>query len=146
MSSSVTREFPFIWEEITVPVPYRIDRDEAERLLLECVAAETARIDAASAPVKRALERRYFLTADDLTPRVFYRLTDNWLELTVRFIVQEHGIRDVKDAVSRAVLTAFDQAGIAIASATQEIVGMPPLRIELAPNQSGAAISSREVG
>lgn len=59
-------------------------------------------------------------------------MTDNWLELTIRFIVREHGIRDVKDAVSRAVLLTFERAGITVASATQEIIGVPPLRVELA--------------
>jgi hypothetical protein len=55
------------------------------------------------------------------------RLTDNWLDLTVR---REHGIRPVKDAIARAVLHKFDQAALEIASATYEIVGMPPLRLQ----------------
>jgi hypothetical protein len=61
---------------------------------------------------------------------VFCRLTDNWLELTVRFVVGEHGIRPVKDAIARAVLQKFEQASIEIASATYEIVGVPPLRVQ----------------
>ena len=126
-----TREFPFMWEEVTVPIPYRADRDRAERILLDCVAEYTEAIDTESEPVRRALERRYFISVDDLTPRVFYRLTDNWLELTIRFIVREHGIRHVKDAIARAVLPAFEHAGIEIASATQEIVKLPPVRLEV---------------
>jgi small-conductance mechanosensitive channel len=124
-----TREFPFIWEEMTVPIPYRADRARAEAVLLECVAEEAKSLDRSSEPVRHALERRYFISLDDLTPRVFYRLTDNWLELTVRFVVREHGIRDVKDAIARAVMSRFDDAGIEIASATYEIVGVPPLRV-----------------
>ncbi|MGE3507477.1 MAG: mechanosensitive ion channel family protein [Vicinamibacterales bacterium] len=124
-----TREFPFIWEEITIPIPYRADRARAEAILLECVAKESDALDRESAPVRRALERRYFINVADLTPRVFYRLTDNWLELTVRFVVGEHGIRPVKDAIAREILQKFEQASIEIASATYEIVGMPPLRV-----------------
>jgi len=125
-----TREFPFIWEEMTVPIPYRADRGQAEAILLECVAEHAAAPDRDSVPVRRALEKRYFISVDDLTPRVFYRLTDNWLELTVRFIVGTHGVRPVKDAIARAVLEKFDEASIEVASATSEIVGMPPVRIE----------------
>jgi len=124
-----TREFPFIWEELTVPIPYRADRSRAEAILLECVAHEAEALDRQSQPVRRALEKRYFISVEELTPRVFYRLTDNWLELTVRFVVREHGIREIKDIVARAVLTKFDEAGIEIASATSEIVGVPPLRL-----------------
>jgi small-conductance mechanosensitive channel len=124
-----TREFPFIWEEMTVPIPYRADRTRAEEILLSCVAAEAGTLDRDSQPVRRALERRYFLDIDDLTPRVFYRLTDNWLELTVRFVVREHGVRDVKDAIARAVLRRFEAASIEIASATYEIARLPTLQV-----------------
>lgn len=124
-----TREFPFIWEEMTVPIPYRADRARAEAILLDCVAQNAEALDRESEPVRRALERRYFIGVDDLTPRVFWRLTDNWLELTVRFIVRDHGMRDVKDAIARAVLQKFEDASIEVASATYEIVGIPPLRI-----------------
>jgi small-conductance mechanosensitive channel len=124
-----TREFPFIWEEMTVPIPYRADRRRAEEILLSCVAEHAAAPDRQSQPVQDALERRYFIDLDDLTPRVFYRLTDNWLEMTVRFIVREHGIRNVKDAITRAVLQRFEEASLEVASATYEIVGLPPVRV-----------------
>lgn len=123
-----TRDFPFIWEEMRVPIPYTADRATAEEILLRCVREQTDPINEVSEPVRRNVERRYGITFDDLTPRVFYRLTDNWLELTVRFIVHEHGIRHVKDAITRSVLDAFEQARITIASATLDIVGLPPLR------------------
>jgi small-conductance mechanosensitive channel len=124
-----TRDFPFIWEELRVPIPYSADRRKAEDILLECAARETESIDEMSEPLRRNIERQYGVAVDDLTPRVFYRLTDNWLELTVRFIVQEHGIRQVKDAIARSTLDALERAGISIASATFEIVGVPQLRI-----------------
>jgi small-conductance mechanosensitive channel len=125
-----TREFPFIWEEMTLPIPYRADRRRAEAILLESVATHAAALDRESEPVRRALEKRYFIGIDDLTPRVFYRLTDNWLELTVRFIVGDHGVRELKDAIAREVLTRLEAASIEIASATYEIVGAPVLRLQ----------------
>ena len=35
--------------------------------------------------------------------------------------------------MSREILAALDDAGISIASATFEVVGLPPLRLERAP-------------
>jgi small-conductance mechanosensitive channel len=128
-----TREFPYIWDEMTFPIPYHGDRRAAERILLDCVAEHIEPLHRESEPVRLALERRYFLDLDDLTPRVFYRLTDNWIELTVRFIVRAHGIRDIKDAIARAVLDRFEQGGIELASATSEIVRLPPVHVELSP-------------
>ncbi|HEX6642221.1 MAG TPA: hypothetical protein VF215_13965, partial [Thermoanaerobaculia bacterium] len=75
------------------------------------------------------LEKKYGVALDPHEPRVFWRITDNWLELTVRFLVPDHGVRAVKDAVSRDVLREFAAAGIGIASATIAVVEAPPIRI-----------------
>ncbi len=125
-----TREFPFIWEELTIPIGYQTDRARAEAILLDTVRACATPIEVESEAVRRALERRYFINLGELTPRVYYRLTDNWLELTARFVVPDHGIRDVKDAMARSLLAEFERAGIGLASATYEIVGLPPVRVE----------------
>jgi hypothetical protein len=47
-------------------------------------------------------------------------------------VVKTHGVRDVKDAMARDLLAELDAAGIGIASATFEVVGLPPLRVEAA--------------
>jgi len=75
------------------------------------------------------LKRRYFLSEDDLAPRVFMRLTDNWLELAVRFVASDHGIRALKDVLARDILDGFDAAHVTIASATHAIVSVPPIRL-----------------
>jgi len=67
---------------------------------------------------------------DTLRPQVFYRLTDNWVELSLRFIAQPHGVRNLKDQLSRMILDRFEAAHISIASGTYEIVGFPPVRLE----------------
>lgn len=74
---------------------------------------------------KDDLQQRFGVEPIDLAPRVFYRITDNWLELTVRFRVHTHGIRGVKDATSRYIISELENAGIAVASATYNIVGLP---------------------
>jgi small-conductance mechanosensitive channel len=125
-----TRDFPYLWEEISIPISYTADRDRAEKMLLECADRHTERINEMSQEALRLMRDRYFLHAADLTPKVYYRITNNWLELTVRFVVREHGIRDLKDAVSRYILKAFDAAGIGIATTTYNIVGFPALSIE----------------
>jgi hypothetical protein len=51
----------------------------------------------------RALNRRSFADSTDLDPRVYWRLTGNWLELAVRFVTPERGVRAVKDAMSREI-------------------------------------------
>lgn len=124
-----TRDFPFIWEEISIPIKYSADRERAEKILKTAVEAHANEYDQLSQPIRDQLARKYGINTDDVVPRVFYRLTDNWLELTVRFIVSEHGVRDIKDRINRDILRAFDAAELEVASATFEVVGLPPLTL-----------------
>jgi small-conductance mechanosensitive channel len=125
-----TRDFPFIWEEISLPVAYRDNRQRAEAALLEATRRHAVDPQQIPPETQRRMKERFDLEVEHLAPRVFWRLTDNWLEMTVRFVTHEHGTRDVKDAISRDLLAALDAAGIGIASSTSEIVGLPPVRIE----------------
>lgn len=129
-----SRDFPYLWEELVLPITYASDRDRdrdrAERILLESAERHTVPISGLSEEALQEMQRRYVVNPADMNPKVYYRLTDNWLELTVRFIVKDHGIRGLKDAMSRDILRALDEAGIGIASATFEIVGLPPLRVQ----------------
>jgi small-conductance mechanosensitive channel len=116
-----TREFPFIWEEIHVPLPYRDDRARGEAILLDAVRAASEAFSEEAAGARRRLEQKYGLDHESLEPRVFWTLTDNWLELTVRFVVPEHGVREVKDRISRTIVAEFDRGGLEIASSTSEV-------------------------
>ena len=107
--------FDFIWEELTLPVPHRDDWRRAERILLEEV--QRVKSDEAEAAL-REMTRRYPVPRAELEPRVFLRATDNWMELSARFIVPTRTARTVKDDITRRVLDRFTEAGITIASET----------------------------
>ncbi len=125
-----TRDFPYLWEELTLPVRYGDDRRQAEAILLRAAERHTVAADEMPAVALDRMQRIYFVRGADLEPRVYWRMTDNWLELTVRFLTGVYGVRDVKDAMSREILTDLDAAGIGLASATFEVVGLPPLRLD----------------
>ena len=120
-----TREFPFIWEEMSVTVRYEDDRALVESILLD--AARRHAVDPAeiSTEVARTLERRFELQRLDFEPRVFYRLTPNWLEMNLRFMSRDHGTRAIKDLIAREVLSRFDSVGIRIASTPYRVVEIP---------------------
>jgi small-conductance mechanosensitive channel len=132
-----TREFPFLWEEMTIPVAFKDDRGRAEKILLDIARKHTVPFSEMSAEALKEMQRRYAMENASVEPRVFWRITDNWLEMTVRFVVREHGVRDVKDKMSREILGSFDNAGLGIASTTFELVGIPPLEIKQPATASG---------
>lgn len=86
-----SRDFAYLWEEIALPVPYECDRDRAEQILLEA-AAHHAVVDDPDAVAAMASMRSIYAVDDaSLAPQVFWRITDNWLELSLRFLVAERG-------------------------------------------------------
>jgi small-conductance mechanosensitive channel len=125
-----TRDFPFIWEELSLPIAYRDDRQRVERILLDTGRRHAADPKQLAPGALERLYRKYDVSVHDFEPRVYWRLTDNWVELTVRLLVPDRGTRDIKDAMSREVIAALDEAGIGIASATSEIVGFPTLNVQ----------------
>ncbi|MDQ2757294.1 MAG: mechanosensitive ion channel family protein [Actinomycetota bacterium] len=122
-----SREFPFLWDEITIPVAYADDRARVEEILLDAARRHGSDADPAAARSLASLQARYAVADAALGPAVYWRITDNWLELTVRFLVPQRGVRAIKDRMNRDILAALDHAGIGIASATYDVVGLPPV-------------------
>jgi hypothetical protein len=71
---------------------------------------------------------------------VFFRITDNLRNLTVRFVLGAHQICAAKVAMSRHIIAELDKVGIGIASATYDVVAFPPIEMRAAPAlQAGPA-------
>ena len=75
------------------------------------------------------LRERFGVDPADLDPRAFYRITDNWLELTVPFMLGTRKIHRAMDSMSRHILAELDRAGIGITSATYDIVSFPAIEM-----------------
>lgn len=128
-----TREFPYLWDEMTFPIKYGADYQRAESILLAAAKRQTDEYVRKAEPALEQLRERFVLALKiDLEPKVYLRLTDNWIELTLRFLAPVHGVRSIKDAMGREILAGLGEAHLEIASSTYDIVGFPPVRIEQA--------------
>lgn len=116
--------FEYIWEELAFPISYRSDWKLAERIMHE-EAVRVSRSDAAKLAMDE-MARRYPVPRTELEPRVFTRATDNWMELSARFVVPVRTARTVKDTMTRRIRDQLDAAGIEISSETIEITLREP--------------------
>jgi small-conductance mechanosensitive channel len=124
-----TRELPYIFEEIAIPIAYDSDWAKAEEIVLAAATKHATRYTELEKEAIEGLKLRYFLGDENPGPRVYWRLTDNWIEMSVRFVVPDHGVRSIKDAMSREIIANLKTAGLGIASGTYQIVGMPKLQV-----------------
>jgi len=78
-----TRDFPFIWEEMRLPIAYGDDRAQAERILLDAARRHAVDPRSVDSHLIERLKQRFGIGPDEMAPKVYWRLTDNWVELTV---------------------------------------------------------------
>ncbi len=128
-----TSDFPFLWDEILIPVAYGSDIALARRLIgqvAEQVTGDYA--ERVRASWQRMIER-YPIEPARLEPLITARATDNWVEITLRYVVDVKARRSTADRLFADILEAVDGSDgqIRLASATFELVGAPELRLDL---------------
>ncbi len=120
-------DFPFIWDEIRVPIRYGSDYQETEKMLLRIAdthlkeSAEIAKMTWAS------MVKKYMIEDAITKPMVTLMANDNWVEFTLRYTVDFKRRRVTKDTLMRALLQEVDASGgrIQMASTTIEITKFP---------------------
>jgi small-conductance mechanosensitive channel len=72
-----SRDFPYLWEELHLPVKYTADHAQAEQILLDVADDHSVDVDTVKSDALDQMRRRYLMPPTDLEPAVFYQLTDN---------------------------------------------------------------------
>jgi small-conductance mechanosensitive channel len=125
--------FAFLWDEITVPVKYgsdyRLAREILRRVAEEIVGEYTV---GASAEWKRVVDR-YMVEEESTAPAVTLVANDNWMEFTLRYVVDFKKRRSTKDRIFTRILEEFEttEDRVAIASMTIHIVETPVFDVRL---------------
>jgi small-conductance mechanosensitive channel len=131
-------DFPFLWDEITLPVRYGSDWKLAKRMLVG-VADEVCK-DFALESRDAWLEavKKYRLEEAKVEPAVTMVANDNWLQFTLRYVVDYRRRRTVKDQLFTRILEEVDASKdkIRLASATFELVNIPKLDVAFAEGKA----------
>lgn len=126
-------DFPFLWDEIVLPVKYGSDRRLA-REILERVAAEV--VGEYSGKAATAWERMtslYLVEDAPVEPTVTLIANDNWLEFTLRYVVNFKKRRITKDHLFTRILDEMDQTDgkVSMASMTVHLVETPVFDVRI---------------
>lgn len=128
-------DFPFIWDEIKLPVRYGSDVALA-RKILEGAADEIvgAYVPEARRTWDKMLEK-YRIENANVAPMVFLIANDNWLEFSLRYVVDYQLRRTTSDKLFTRIhqdILATD-GKVQFASATFEVVAVPGINVRLNP-------------
>ena len=134
-------DFPFLWDEITVPLRHGSDRNRAREILE--TAAQDITGDYARQVQKTwdTMTRNYVIENARLEPMVTMVMDENWLTYTVRYVVEFKKRRGTKDLLFTRILDEIERTdgAVSIASAAQEITLMRPSVLDVALSEPRSA-------
>ncbi len=117
-----TRSFAYIWDEVKLPITYASNIRAAKDILLEAGHEYTEEF-LQGAQLQLEEMRHYFLIPKiELEPVVYMHVTDNWVQLAMRYVVEP---KQRRAAVNFMFERIFEQVqkrhDITIASSTMDV-------------------------
>ena len=124
--------FPFVWDEVIVPVRYGSDQHLARKLVFAITDQVTMQFQKEANKAWLDVQSRYMIEESNFTSIVTLVANDNWLEFTARYIVPAHQRRLVKDKLCTQYVDAFEQHKdkVQYASMTIEITSFPAVKVD----------------
>jgi small-conductance mechanosensitive channel len=120
-------DFPFLWDEITLPVRYGSDWEFGRQVFARVVNEICADYAIQSRKAWNEAVKKYQLEDAAIEPMITLAANDNWIEFTARYVVDYRKRRFVKDRLFTRMLEEIDRSEnrIRLASATFEVTNVP---------------------
>ena len=133
-------DFPFVWDEIIVPVRHGSDYRLAREIFQQVVDEITGHYVASAKAEWNRMTQKYLVEDARIEPLVTLIANDNWLEFTVRYIVDYKRRRATKDSLFMRILEEIGTTDrrVQLASTTVELVSPPTFRVNLEARNNGS--------
>lgn len=120
-------DFPFLWDEIKIPVRFGSDIEMARSIFKKIVEDETHPYSEQASKKWLKMTKVYRVEQAAIDPIVTLVATDNWIEFTMRYVVDFKKRRITKDHLFTNLLNEIKNTNgkIQLASATLEITHLP---------------------
>ncbi|MDD2338542.1 MAG: mechanosensitive ion channel [Geobacteraceae bacterium] len=131
-------DFHFLWDEITVPVKYGSDYHLAREILLAIATEQVGNYIPHAQKDWEQMVKKFMIEKATVEPMVTMIANDNWIEFTVRYVIDFKKRRSTKDVLFTKILDAFGASDgkVSLASATFHLVDAPVLNVRF-PEEKG---------
>jgi small-conductance mechanosensitive channel len=127
-----TQHWHYLWDEIMIPITYASDWRQAGEIMLAHGRTYSVHLQEQAHAELLDMVDQYMIYDTPVEPTLYVVMTDNWIELTLRYIVEARERRTVKGQLHQELLQHFEsEPKITVASATFEIVGLPQVQIDV---------------
>lgn len=122
-----TQHLSRIWDEIVLPITYDSNMESAIRILTDVGSAYTTEFLKDAEHDLEQMRRQFLVPQLELKPAVYVKVTSNWLELTLRYIVDPKKRRPASSFIYTEVFKRVSKANdIHIASETMDLTVHEP--------------------
>jgi small-conductance mechanosensitive channel len=123
--NNYTKDHHFLWDEISLPITYKSDWRGASSMMKEIAMREAGGFALEAKTSLSHLEEKYYFDERTLEPSVFMEATDNWIKLTLRYVVEVRQRRVFRNKLSELILQDIENnPSVHIASATLSVTGI----------------------
>jgi small-conductance mechanosensitive channel len=127
-------DFPFVWDEITIPVKYGSDHRLARAILQQIAEEVVGEYISQAQATWKGMVHKYLIEDAKVEPMVTLVTTDNWMEFTLRYVVDYKFRRVKKDQLFTRTLDEFlsTDGRVEFASTTFHLVETPVFDVRIA--------------
>ncbi len=120
--NNYTKDHPYIWDELSIPITYDSDWKEALKIIESVVTIETKESAEKSEKSISKLTDKYYLPKRSTGPTVYVMLAYSWITFNIRYITEVRQRRIVKDRLNRKILSELEKIdNIKMASESMDI-------------------------
>lgn len=126
-------EFPFLWDEIKIPISYGSNYIKAKEIILHAGKSIAGDLSTQSREKWVTLQQKYRLEDSQTESMVSLIANDNWVEYTLRYVVSYKRRRLTKTELFTKILTDIEATNgeIKFASATFQLVEAPEIKVSM---------------
>lgn len=126
-------DFPFLWDEIKIPVRYGSDIILAREILNKAAVEITSQFVPDAKQQWHEMKGKFRIEDASVEPLTFMIANDNWLEFSLRYVVDFRSRRITKDKLFTYILNEINKTDgkVQFASATFELVAATSLNVKV---------------
>jgi small-conductance mechanosensitive channel len=119
-------DYPFLWDEITVPIRTESDFNLARKIFREAALEVCGEYSKKSAQVWATMTNKYKIENAEVQPLITLTFDENWITFTIRYVVDYKKRRSTKDQLYTKILEEIGKYDsiIMIATTTMEVTNV----------------------
>jgi len=102
-----TQGYEYIWDELRVLITFESNWKKAESILNEIALEDFNQKKEQIEENLKAVQSRYLLRYNYITPKVYVNIKDSGVELSIRYLVRVRRRRTLQDIIIRDILNRF---------------------------------------